>query len=102
MELHNKDPDKNENETADISKRRESNDFKTLEKQNVSVATNANTQLIASEEVATGSVGFAVYFQYFRSIGVALCITSVITNAIYQAASVYSSSEFIKFSLGVK
>lgn len=96
MELHNKDLDRSEEVNADSS---ESNNFKMSEKQSVTVATDANTQLIDSEEVATGSVGFPVYFRYFRSIGVVLCITAVLTNAIYQAASVYASSESLKFSL---
>lgn len=49
-------------------------------------------KLIDVEEAAAGSVGIAVYIHYFKSIGVFLCIAAVASNALNQAASVYSNS----------
>lgn len=50
------------------------------------------SKLIDVEEAASGSVGIAVYIRYFKSIGVFLCIAAVASNALNQAASVYSNS----------
>lgn len=53
------------------------------------------TKLIDSEDAATGSVGYGVYFRYFRSIGLFLGIFAVLSNAANQGAAVYSSSNLI-------
>lgn len=50
------------------------------------------SKLIDVEEAAAGSVGIAVYVRYFKSIGIFLCIAAVASNALNQAASVYSNS----------
>lgn len=50
-----------------------------------------STKLIDVEEAASGSVGVAVYIRYFRSIGFFLCVAAIISNALNQAASVYSN-----------
>ncbi|XP_037037473.1 multidrug resistance-associated protein 1-like isoform X2 [Bradysia coprophila] len=49
------------------------------------------TKLIDVEEAASGSVGIAVYIRYFKSIGVLMCVAAVASNALNQAASVYSN-----------
>lgn len=49
------------------------------------------TKLIDVEEAASGSVGIAVYVRYFKSIGVLMCVAAVASNALNQAASVYSN-----------
>ncbi len=51
------------------------------------------SKLIDVEEAASGSVGIAVYIRYFKSIGVLLCVAAVASNALNQAASVYSNSK---------
>lgn len=53
----------------------------------------SKTKLIETEETATGSVGWGVYVRYFKSIGFALGLTAVISNALMQASSVYSGSK---------
>lgn len=50
------------------------------------------SKLIDIEEAASGSVGIAVYIRYFRSIGVFMCVTAIISNVLNQAASVYANS----------
>lgn len=50
------------------------------------------SKLIDVEEAASGSVGIAVYIRYFRSVGFFLCVAAVLSNALNQAASVYSNS----------
>jgi hypothetical protein len=64
------------------------------EKEVAAVPASSRSKLIESEEAATGSVGAAVYWRYFKSIGLALGISAVLSNALNQAASVYSGSNY--------
>jgi hypothetical protein len=57
------------------------------------VPEKSKTKLIDNEEAATGSVGWGVYVRYFKSIGLTLGLTAVISNALMQASSVYSGSK---------
>lgn len=50
------------------------------------------SKLIDTEDAATGAVGMGVYIRYFKSIGITLGVTAVLSNALTQAASVYSGS----------
>lgn len=47
--------------------------------------------LIEKEEAATGAVGFAVYWQYFKSIGIWTGSWALFFNAANQGLSVYAS-----------
>lgn len=50
------------------------------------------SKLIDTEDAATGAVGIGVYVRYFKSIGIFLGVCAVLSNALTQAASVYSGS----------
>lgn len=50
------------------------------------------SKLIDTEDAATGAVGIGVYVRYFKSIGITMGVAAVLSNALTQAASVYSGS----------
>lgn len=50
------------------------------------------SKLIDTEDAATGAVGMGVYIRYFKSIGITMGVAAVLSNALTQAASVYSGS----------
>lgn len=52
-----------------------------------------STKLIEDEESATGTIGLGVYYRYFKNIGLGLSITVLVSNIVYQGASVYSNGK---------
>ncbi|KAJ6635067.1 Multidrug resistance-associated protein 1, partial [Pseudolycoriella hygida] len=57
-----------------------------------------NSRLIDEEEAACGSVGFAVYIRYCKSIGTYVCVAAVVLTALRYIASVYSNVWLTKWS----
>lgn len=53
----------------------------------------STTKLIEDEESATGTIGLGVYYRYFKNIGLGLSITVLVSNIVYQGASVYSNGK---------
>jgi hypothetical protein len=49
------------------------------------------SKLIEAEEAATGSIGFGVYIEYFKKVGLWLSIFALGSNIFYQAASIFSN-----------
>lgn len=74
------------------SQRRQSNKSVKSEKQEPAAKSKAN--LTEIEEAATGAVGFSVYIRYFKSIGYALTVAAILSNAINSGTSIYSSSKY--------
>lgn len=80
-------------------RRRKSGNRRASEKSLQKEAPTVNrSKLIDTEDAATGAVGMGVYIAYFKSIGFALGITAVTCNALMQASSVYSGSNYLSFS----
>lgn len=57
------------------------------------------TKLIDTEEAATGSVGFGVYFRYFKSVGFWLTFSALSSNMLYQAFNVFSNFWLTEWSV---
>lgn len=64
------------------------------EKETTAEPDDSKSKLIDEEEAAVGSVGTHVYGRYFNSIGIFMCIAAILSNALNQAASVYSGSNY--------
>jgi hypothetical protein len=53
------------------------------------------SKLTETEEAGTGSVGFSVYLNYFKSIGIFLSVLAIFSNAANTGAGIYGSSRNI-------
>jgi hypothetical protein len=74
-------------------RRRRKSGRRDSEKSEKEVVEQPKAKLIDTEEAATGSVGWAVYYRYAKSIGVFIGIMAICSNALMQASSVYSGSK---------
>lgn len=72
-----------------LKQRRDSHVSRTSEKEEVPVRTVG--KLIASEEAAVGSVSWALYLRYFKSVGVSYIMIVILFNIVSQTAAVLTN-----------